>query len=953
MLLAGGSVQAADPVIKLSDTTQFVPVGRQTAILEDKSGRLTLAQVRQRTDFRPSPSENFQFGFSNSAYWVRFELINQSRENTKHWLLGLIDAATLDYADLYLVYPNGQIKHQTGGLKRPYVDQGFFATTPFFRVELPPNTPVTAYFRIQSSLAMFGKVTVWDEYYNLSKGRVIIFAIWMFLGLFILRSLNNFVLARFIPDPQFRFYAVCTFLLYISTLSRTGVYPILFSGYPGLLDWMHYGMGRLLPLGLAAWMYSLLDNRPLLRPLRWLLLSITGVCAVGVFLPFFVQTAAIGRFNAIIVLVMYGLFFLNVFLIWFTRSRSAVHFVLPIALCTIPFFLFQLQSLSVIPYRPVISQLALLALAIEMVSMSLVLGRIVQSYIKDRVATANALTREKLEVDKLQELDAVKTQFFTNISHEFRTPLTLLLGPLSDLKQKFPAEPLVALMERNANRLLSLINQLLDLSKLEAGGFQVQAERGDLAAFFRTLASSFNSLAESRQIRFSFTQTKTDYERVFDRDKLEKIVTNLLSNAFKFTPVGNEVRMCVRYPEAPTSGLVQLIIEDTGIGIAPKHLTHIFERFYQVDGKINRSYEGTGIGLALVHELVKVIGGTIRVESTEGVGTQFTVELPLLVSADSAQPVSSADVPSAERALTMLPPEPTLGNQWASVDTPAMVDNMLLIIDDNADIRAYVRSIFEADYQILEAVDGQEGLEMTTATLPNIIICDLMMPRLDGFAFCKALKTQEATSHIPVVMLTAKATVDDRIQGFELGADDYLTKPFNRAELQVRVRNLVKQRQHLYQRFSAAAPDPTPANEVQQPVESVAMKAEQQFLERLKAVVWQHIDRADFTVEELAEGVNMSRVQLHRKLKALAGSTATEFIRHIRLARASELLRMGGQSVSQVAYTVGFDNLSYFAKVFQERYGVPPSQYGRVAPDRVAPAQVTAPADRPDQTTAS
>ncbi|CCH53007.1 histidine kinase [Fibrisoma limi BUZ 3] len=921
----------------LYDTTRFIPIGLHKAVLEDKTGRLTLAQVRQRTDFIPSTTENFQYGFSDNAYWFRFQLLNRNKENTRHWLVGLLDAATLDYVDLYLVYPNGQVRHQTGGLKRPYVDQGFFATTPFFRVELPPNTPVTVYFRIKSSLAMFGKVTVWDEYYNLSKGRVIIFAIWMFLGLFILRSLNNFVLARFIPDPQFRFYAVCTFLLYLSTLSRTGIYPIIFSGHPSLLEWMHYGMGRLMPLGLAAWMYSLLDNRQVFRPLRWLLLGIMGVCAVGVVMPFFVQNAAVGRFNAIIVTMMYGLFFLNAFLIWFTKSRSAVHFVLPIALCTVPFFLFQLQSLSVIPYRPVISQLALLALAIEMVSMSLVLGRIVRSYIKERIATANALIREKVEVDKLQELDAVKTQFFTNISHEFRTPLTLLVGPLADLKQKFPLEPLLPLMERNTNRLLGLINQLLDLSKLEAGQLKPQPEPGDLAAFFRTQASSFESLAESQRIRFSFSQNQDVYWATFDRNKLETIVNNLLANAFKFTPSGNEVRMSVRYdPQQFT-----FAVEDTGIGIPPAHLARIFERFYQVDGKINRPYEGTGIGLALVHELANVLGGRIEVKSTENVGTTFRVTMPLIATTPPDQAVAAPERPPMQQAHLHPAPSDAYRQPMSpsGFDIPIRTDhpapsavaqeNVLLIIDDNADIRAYVRSIFEGDYQIMEAVDGQDGLEQATATLPDVVICDLMMHRLDGFGFCRALKSQAVTSHIPVVMLTAKAATEDRLEGFELGADDYLTKPFNREELNVRVRNLIRQRQRLYQYFAERAQAGTSDQTPVLPAKPALLAAEQQFLDRLTAVTVQHLDDVNFSVELLADAVNLSRVQLHRKLKALTNTTATLFIRDIRLAKAVEMLNEGSQSVTQIAFAVGFENLSYFAKVFQERYGVLPSQYGK------------------------
>ncbi|MBD2757431.1 hybrid sensor histidine kinase/response regulator transcription factor [Spirosoma validum] len=532
---------------------------------------------------------------------------------------------------------------------------------------------------------------------------------------------------------------------------------------------------------------------------------------------------------------------------------------------------------------------------------------------------------EKKEASRLAELDGLKTQFFTNISHEFRTPLTLILGPIDQAVQDYAHDTRFPLIQRNANRLLSLINQLLDLSKLEAGQLKPEPERGDIAAFFRTVASSFNSLAESRQIRFLFEQNALECWADFDRDKVEKIVTNLLSNAFKFTPAGNEVRMTVRYSKSDVVNTMDLIIADTGIGIAPTNLRHIFERFYQVDGQVNRSYEGTGIGLALVNELVRVLQGTINVVSQEGEGTQFAVSLPLL-----AAPRPVLEQPSIALAREMedvfAARESIMGVSRPIEVSPAAstTENVLLIIDDNADIRAYIRSIFDADYQIIEAVDGQDGLEQATTRLPDIVICDLMMPRIDGFGFCKALKSQEATSHIPVIMLTAKATVEDRIEGFSLGADDYLTKPFNLLEIQARVRNLIQQRQQLYQRFSVNQPMPAfPASVPGLP------KAEQHFLDKLSAVVLQNLDNTAFSVEDLADSLSMSRVQLHRKLKAVANTTATQFIRDIRLAKAAELLTEGQQSVTQVAYSVGFDNLSYFAKVFQEHYGALPSQYGK------------------------
>ncbi|WP_338874732.1 ATP-binding protein [Spirosoma sp. SC4-14] len=551
---------------------------------------------------------------------------------------------------------------------------------------------------------------------------------------------------------------------------------------------------------------------------------------------------------------------------------------------------------------------------------------------KQRFILQQQVRFEQKEASRLAELDALKTKFFANISHEFRTPLTLILGPVEQMAQEYSHDGRFSILQRNANRLLGLINQLLDLSKLEAEQLRPELERSNIAAFFRTIASSFTSLAEGRQIQFRFLQDDVNYLADFDRDKLEKIVTNLLANAFKFTPSGNEVRLRVHYLITGQAATLQCTIEDTGIGISPENLPHIFERFYQADGKANRAYEGTGIGLALVYELVKVLGGTISVSSNEGVGTTFAVVLPLINVSDPTRLINPHK--QATAAPTDLTPPTEVGCRTGSVTgkTDSVADPVLqptsepilLIIDDNADIRAYVRSIFAADYRVIEAEDGQEGLEKATATLPNLIICDLMMPRLDGFGFCRALKSQDATSHIPVVMLTAKATVEDRIEGFELGADDYLTKPFNQAEIRVRVQNLIRQRQRLYQWFSS--------NRVDQkaPVAMPPLLAiEQRFIDQLTNTILQQLDNSAFGVEELAQAVNLSRSQLHRKLKAIANSSPTDWIREIRLQSAAELLKEGTQTVTQVAYAVGFESLSYFAKVFQERYGVSPSQYGK------------------------
>lgn len=536
-----------------------------------------------------------------------------------------------------------------------------------------------------------------------------------------------------------------------------------------------------------------------------------------------------------------------------------------------------------------------------------------------RLLLQQQVAYEQKEAGRLADLDALKTRFFTNISHEFRTPLTLLLGPINDLRQRHPTDMLYQVMYRNANRLQSLIGQLLDLAKLDAGQLQLDSQPGNLVDDLQVWIASFESLAQSRDITLKMTQNRSQQWMRYDADKLEKIVTNLISNALKFTPAGGNVQVEVLYADAEPAFTIS--VKDTGVGIAPDQIGHIFDRFYQADDSQQRVYEGTGIGLALVKELVTAMKGDIKAESQPGKGTTFVIRLPLESaeepgSASPVLPVTNGTIPALEEKAVWV----TAGEAEPETSSRKTV----LIVEDNDDLRMYIRHVLEATYTVVEAVDGQDGLNQAVENLPDLVICDLMMPRLDGFGFCRQLKTQEATSHIPVVMLTAKADRESRIEGLTIGADDYLTKPFDRQELLLRVRNQLLQRQRLFEWFRGNQWQPEPIVAVPS-----TLSAEQKFLNRLTDVVLQHIDEPDFSVEALAEAVNLSRVQVYRKLKALTDTTVTNFIRDIRLAKAATLLTTQTDSVTQVAFAVGFDSLSYFSKVFQEKYGVLPSQYGK------------------------
>ena len=526
--------------------------------------------------------------------------------------------------------------------------------------------------------------------------------------------------------------------------------------------------------------------------------------------------------------------------------------------------------------------------------------------------------------ESLTERDELKTRFFTNISHELRTPLTLILGPLEQLLETpaaVPVAPELHLMHRHGARLLALINQLLDVARLEAGQMALHAAPHDLHGFVRLQVAAFQSQAAYLDLTLDLPPVAPPLEVYFDADQLEKVFTNLLGNALKFTPGGGRVDVRVSTADGPAPAAV-ITVADTGCGIPAAHLPLIFDRFHQVDDSTRRAHEGSGIGLALVKELVSLHGGTVAVESVAGQGTTFSVRLQLgtaHLQPEQLRPPAAPTVAEPVAAVRLPAPMPDSSTGELPEEAPADTRPLVLIIDDHADMRAYLSSCLGEGYRIISAPDGRAGLARATELLPDLVLSDLMMPHLDGLELCRRLKTDERTSHIPVVLLTARAAPDSRVQGLETGADDYLTKPFRPAELRVRVANLLAQRQLLRQRF---------AREVTlRPRDISITSADEVFLTRALAVVEKHFADPAFDVETFAAALAMSRVHLFRKLKALTDQAPTDFVRVLRLRRAAQLLAGGAANVSEVAYAVGFNNLSHFSKSFRELHGHAPSEH--------------------------
>jgi signal transduction histidine kinase/DNA-binding response OmpR family regulator len=539
-------------------------------------------------------------------------------------------------------------------------------------------------------------------------------------------------------------------------------------------------------------------------------------------------------------------------------------------------------------------------------------------YALKRIQARHQRELEQVEYNKLKELDELKSRFFADISHEFRTPLTLILGPMDKLLAEQPQEEHARqfhLVKRNAQRLLNLINQLLDLSKLEAGKMQLEQTRADIIPLLRGLAHSFESLVESKKIALHFSSALPHAFLDFDRDKMEQIIANLISNAIKFTPAGGTVHLEVQ--AAADGRQLQIEVRDTGPGIPAEHLPRVFERFHQAAETAPGGELGSGIGLALAKELAELHGGSISASNIQGGGACFRLLLPY-PAADEQPTASFAEAGSLSLGSVVLNATSQVVLAPKLPQTASAEAATLLLVEDNADMRAFIREALTDQYQVIEAADGQEGIAMALEHIPDLIISDVMMPRVDGLELCGALKSDERSSHIPIVLLTAKADIESRLAGLERGADDYLAKPFNRDELLLRTRNLLESRRRLRERYASLQP-PEPAQEKD-------LQIEDAFLLKVRGILEAHLSDTEFEIDQLSRALGMSRSQLFRKIKALTGQSPSIFIRKVRLQRGRELLLTTEMNVSEVAYEVGFSTPGYFSDAFVEAFGVRPSQ---------------------------
>jgi len=597
---------------------------------------------------------------------------------------------------------------------------------------------------------------------------------------------------------------------------------------------------------------------------------------------------------------------------------SFVLLAIPLQSVTITISLFIIYSVFVViagfagPYLTVPEQITPIRNSVIWMINTLSMSALSLLFVVDFITRQHQL--EHLEANKQKELNEAKTKLFTNITHEFRTPLTIIQG-MTDLIQKQPNEWLeqgTQKIRNNSFILLRLVNQMLDISKIEAGAMKLHFIQGDIVSFVGNITELFRSVSFEKKVNLSFSSGKKPFIMDFDPDKMAHIVSNLLSNAFKYTSEGGNIEVKTDVTENEKTLILQ--VTNTGKGIAKEHLTHVFDRFYQVENNSGSS-GGTGLGLAIVKEFTEMMNGTVKVESQPESGTSFTIRLPVTRNAGPNEQIFHENLSNQITAFPnftkIKPPDGQISVSVNSLPT-------LLIVEDSIDVSQYLATILKEEYHVELAENGKTGLEKTLSFIPDMVLSDVMMPEMDGIEMLEGIKNDFRTSHIPVVLLTAKADIDSRLIGLERGADAYIAKPFNENELHIQLRNLIEQRKKLHERYSSFAKFPE--------TNDLAIKTEDAFMIKVREILEKNIGNDEYDINNLCRELAVSHAQLYRKFKSISNHTIADYFKMLRLYKAKELLSRQDLNITQIAFTVGFKNLSHFSREFSQQFGKSPKE---------------------------
>ena len=928
----------------VNDPTKVYQLQSFTEIAEEVNSEITFDDLKNyisTISFQAFKEHNLDLK-TNQLYWGKFVIRNDLPASTDdvEWVLGFSGSWT--QLDVFIEQQDGtfgQLKSGTftSNQKKKFIPE---LEGNFIKLVLTGQQTKRVFFlgkgdRGNSPPSFKTKLKHNELYFLELKSRRSGQALYIgFIAMMLLYNLIFFFINR---DRSYLYYSIYLSTLIIYTSFVTGdladwIEPTLLPNHP---QYLYFGKLAIY-IGLIAYFSFLrqfLDLKKLLP--KWdklfIVFSLLGIpwVIIDIFLMFKTNFSyAVGDSFTIIYIGLFVL--LNIafaYRLYQIESKSGRFIVAGISALCLGFLLTAFEWMQSVNFSAFPSKVGSI---LEVILFSL--GLAYRQWESQKAKQEAYFELEKSNLEKqqeqaeslrLKEVDELKGRLFTNLTHEFRTPLTVIMGMIENVKNH-PKEK--DLIRRNSKNLLRLVNQLLDLSKAEAKNLELNSIQSDIVSYLRYLTESFYSMATDKDIRLTFYSERTELIMDYDEIKIQHIIYNLLSNAIKFTDEDGKVIVHLSKVILNEIAHLKIKVQDTGIGIPSEVIPHLFDRFYQADNSSTRKGEGTGIGLTLTHELIQLMDGKIEVtskvsnpENKSNRGrTEFSIWLPihnkaLPRSKALTQPQNSIN---NNNAIPNLEDRADLNDNALDPDAP-----VLLIIEDNPDIVIYIQSILENDYCIKTAKNGQLGIDKAIALIPDIIISDVMMPIKDGFEVCEILKNDERTSHIPIIILTAKAEEDDKLEGYKYGADAYLTKPFNKEELIIRLEKLISIRKQIQQYYSSHN------NILSRIIDNTPLPIEDSFIVALKSVIEKHLGDSQFGVTELGIEVKMSQTQIYRKLKALTGQTPSTLIRNIRLVKGKDLLQNSDLSISEIAYKTGFSDPNYFSRTFQKEFGKSPRDF--------------------------
>jgi signal transduction histidine kinase/DNA-binding response OmpR family regulator len=921
--------QSQSPIFKIDSLKKYENLaGEFATYIIDESESLDIQTLLQKESSLPFQPVDKGIPDIQKVFWIKWQVQNVLKEPAivHNWVL---DVCKADFVDVYMVNTGGVIveQYQIGELvpmsKKFFQKKHFVERIPF---SLMHNEPIRMYIRLHRISGFPPKIILslhQQDFYLREGYQDKVPQRWLFFGMLFTFAFLALVCYPIVRDRAFLYFGL--FLLSVGLYMADAFFNIfgnvlLFREYPKLTMYFTYGLVTLMNVSHLMFIREYIGSK--------------------IYFPKW------DRLARVVVLLNVGMGFVawSIYF-WTTDEFFTDKIIIPFIIATY-LFLFSVVR-PIMRYRKwsvenllIFISLLLFMLAILINAVSILRGTNMKLVETQLILTlvilifAVGLTfglayrfvrhqQKKQEVNRLKDLNELKGRFYQNITHEFRTPLTVISGVTKEIQQdaSISRSPelskKVEMISRNGNNLLSLVNRLLDMAKLETGKLPLHLINDDLIGYLRYLVESIGSFAESKKVRLQYLTNMESFQMDYDPDKIREVLYNLLSNAIKFSHENGLVRVLAEKVFYQNKEHILLQVKDEGEGIAKKDLPQVFDRFYQGDKGMLNEKQGSGIGLAYVRELVQLMNGSILLESEEGKGTVVKVYLP--ISQNAEHPEQMAQAPSVKEAVVIESANKTITKPYFFPEGEQQP--LILLVEDNYDVLDFVKGILEKNYQVETARDGQEGVDKAIELIPDLIITDVMMPHKNGFELTAELKNDERSSHIPIIILTAKDGEESKLTGLTQGADVYLTKPFSKEELEIRIQNLLRLRQKMQEQWLRA--QSVPNHEMTTEGHAVSEK-DRAFLQKLRDFILDHISDEELDVTRMQRAVQMSRPQLHRKLTALTGMSAAKFRKKIRLEKAYSLLQENTGTVSEVAYAVGYKHPTHFSSDFKEQFGMTP-----------------------------